>query len=300
MKGLASFVMRGPSQAVMVTTVLAMLSLILPLLGILSAAVVGLVTLRQGASAGLKISLFATIACGVMMGFAFGNPLPSLGFLLLQWLPLCLLGVMLRSNRSLSLTTQTALAFGVLAIVAQYLMFGDPVAQWKEQLQPLAEQFEQAGLFDSTQSGEVVERMAGWMAGVIAAGIFLQLAFSLFLARWWQALLFNPGGFREEFHSFRLQKVFAVLGIPVLVVLLVPAEQTPELARYLGLLLMAILFLQGLAVAHGSLAGRSSGQLWLVGLYFLLIVLMPQFVMVLTTIGLMDIWVDFRVRFAKK
>ncbi|QYZ64840.1 MAG: hypothetical protein OI74_06265 [Gammaproteobacteria bacterium (ex Lamellibrachia satsuma)] len=300
MKGLASFVMRGPSQAVMVTTVLAMLSLILPLLGILSAAAVGLVTLRQGAGAGLKISLFATIACGVMMGIAFGNPLPSLGFLLLQWLPLCLLGVMLRSNRSLSLTTQTALAFGVLAIVAQYLMFGDPVAQWKEQLQPLAEQFEQAGLFDSTQSGEVVERMAGWMAGVIAAGIFLQLAFSLFLARWWQALLFNPGGFREEFHSFRLQKAFAVLGIPVLVVLLVPAEQTPELARYLGLLLMAILFLQGLAVAHGSLAGRSSGQLWLVGLYFLLIVLMPQFVMVLTTIGLMDIWVDFRVRFAKK
>ncbi|RDH85775.1 MAG: DUF2232 domain-containing protein [endosymbiont of Escarpia spicata] len=300
MKGLASFVMRGSSQAVMVTTVLAMLSLILPLLGIVSAAVVGLVTLRQGAGAGLKISLFATIACGVMMGVAFGNPLPALGFLLLQWLPLCLLGVMLRSNRSLSLTTQTALAFGVLAIVAQYLMFGDPVAQWKEQLQPLAEQFEQAGLFDSTQSGDVVERMAGWMAGVIAAGIFLQLAFSLFLARWWQALLFNPGGFREEFHSFRLQKAFAVLGIPVLVVLLVPAEQTPELARYLGLLLMAILFLQGLAVAHGSLAGRSSGQLWLVGLYFLLIVLMPQFVMVLTTIGLMDIWVDFRVRFAKK
>ncbi len=300
MKGLASFVMRGPSQAVMVTTVLAMLSLILPLLGILSAAAVGLITLRQGASAGLKISLFATIACGAMMGVVFGNPLPALGFLLLQWLPLCLLGVMLRSNRSLSLTLQTALAFGVLAIVAQYLMFGDPAAQWKEQLQPLAEQFEQAGLFDSIQSGEVVERMAGWMAGVIAAGIFLQLAFSLFLARWWQALLFHPGGFREEFHSFRLQKAFAVLGIPVLVVLLVPAEQTPELARYLGLLLMAILFLQGLAVAHGSLAGRSSGRLWLVGLYFLLIVLMPQFVMVLTTIGLMDIWVDFRVRFAKK
>ena len=67
MKGLASFVMRGLSQAVMLTTVLALLSLLLPLVGILSAATVGLVTLRQGANAGARVGLLATLACGLFM-----------------------------------------------------------------------------------------------------------------------------------------------------------------------------------------------------------------------------------------
>ncbi len=91
MKGLASLVMRGISPAVMVITVSAMLSLSLPLFGILSAAAVGLITLRQGSRAGLKVSGLSTLAVGVMMLLILGNPLPALGILLIQLLPLWLL-----------------------------------------------------------------------------------------------------------------------------------------------------------------------------------------------------------------
>jgi len=300
MKGLASFVMRGPSQAVMATSVLAMLSLILPLLGILSAACVGLVTLRQGAKHGLGISLLATLACGALIWISFGNPLPSLGFLIVQWMPLLLLGLFLRSSRSLDLTIQLGLLFGLLVIVGQYLFLGDPVSFWQAQLEPLVEQLVQAGVLTQAKTGVIVQLMARWMVGVLAAGVFLQLIFSLLTARWWQSLLYNPGGFRAEFHEFRLHRLFGVLGVPALALLLMLGGEAPAVLAYLALLLLAILFIQGLAVIHGILGKAGAGMVWLVGLYLLLILVPPQAVMVLATVGLLDIWIDFRSRYARR
>lgn len=299
MKWLASFVMRGPSQAVMVTTVLALLSLILPLLGLLSTASVGLITLRQGVKSGLIVSALATVACALFMAIAFGNPLPSLGFLFLQWLPVVVLGYFLRSSRSLGLSLELALSFGVLVILGQYLMLGDPAEFWQQQLQPLVQHFEEAALLDKTQGEAVVAHLASWMGGVLAAGIFLQLVFSLMMGRWWQALLYNPGGFRDEFHGLRLHKIFGLIGLPAMVVMFISSQDTPEMLNYLGVLMMSILFLQGLAVVHGVLAKVGSGSTWLVVVYLLLIILLPQAVMVLVTLGLVDIWIDFRTRFER-
>ena len=57
MYGLASFVMRGRSQAAMAATVLAILALRVPLLSILSSAVVAFVTLRKGLADGLMVEI---------------------------------------------------------------------------------------------------------------------------------------------------------------------------------------------------------------------------------------------------
>jgi hypothetical protein len=300
MKGLASFVMRGPSQAVMATSVLALLSLILPLLGILSAACVGLVTLRQGAKHGLGVSLLATLACGVLIWISFGNPLPSLGFLIVQWMPILLLGLFLRSSRSLNLTIESGLVFGLLVIVGQYLFLGDPTSFWQTQLEPLVEELVQAGVLPQTDSTEVVQQVAKWMSGMLAAGIFLQLIFSLLMARWWQSLLYNPGGFRAEFHDFRMHRLFGALGVPALLILVMVNREAPSVLGYLALLLLAILFIQGLAVIHGVLGKMGAGTVWLVGFYLLLILVLPQAMMVLATLGLLDIWIDFRSRYTRR
>ncbi|KRT55483.1 putative membrane protein (DUF2232) [endosymbiont of Ridgeia piscesae] len=297
MKGLASLVMRGISPAVMVITVSAMLSLSLPLFGILSAAAVGLITLRQGSRAGLKVSGLSTLALGVMMLLILGNPLPALGILLIQLLPLWLLAMLLRTSRSLDLTVQAAFGLGLLAILGQYLLMGDPASVWLEELRPLAEQFEQSGLLTAEQGLQLVQTIAGWMAGLFAAGLFLQLVAGLFLARGWQAALYNPGGFRKEFHAFRLHRVFGVVGGLALAVVLMPTLLDAGLLRDLGVLLLVLLFLQGLAMSHSLVAKRNAGSGWLVGLYLLLIILMPQMVVVLSAIGLTDIWINFRARF---
>jgi hypothetical protein len=299
MKGLASFVMRGPSQAVMVTSTLALLSLMIPLLGMLSTASVGLVSLRQGARPALTVSLLAMLACGLFIWLVFGSPLPAGGFLILQWLPILLLGIFLRNTRSLNLTVQLALGFGVLVILGQYLLLNDPVAFWQDQLEPLVDQLEKAGLMESTSSAAILQQMAGWMTGILAAALSLQLILSLLLARWWQSLLYNPGGFQREFHAFRLHRLTGIAGLLALALLLLPFLPMTNFFGYLGLLLFAVLFLQGLAVIHAILARAGARTAWLVGLYLLLLLLPPQTVLVLAVVGLLDISIDFRARFER-
>ena len=213
MRSIASFVMQGFSRSVMVTAVLAMLSLVFPLLGIPSTASVGLISLRQGIGSGAMTAGAATLACGLLMMLIFGNPLPALGFLLLQWLPIGLLALLLRNSRSLALSTQAALGFGLLAVLVQYISFSDPAEFWRQQLEPMAQRFVEAGVFDKAQSVEAIKQLSGMMCGMVAAGFLLQLLLSLYLARWWQALLYNPGGFGAEFRQLRVHKAIGVLGL---------------------------------------------------------------------------------------
>jgi hypothetical protein len=300
MKSIASFVMQSFSRSVMVTTVLAMLSLIFPLIGIPSTASVGLVSLRQGAGAGALTAGAATLACGLLMLLIFGNPLPALGFLLLQWLPIGLLALLLRNSRSLVVATQAALGFGVLAVLVQYVSFSDPAAFWRQELEPMAQRFVEAGLFSQAQSVEAINKLSGMMCGVVAAGFLLQLLLSLYLARWWQALLYNPGGFGAEFRVLRVHKAVGVLGLLVAAIWLIPGAKMPDAVGCLGAVVLTVFMLQGLAVAHGVFAGMPKPRRWLVGTYVLLMLFMPRTVMVLVTVGLLDVWMDFRTRHRRK
>jgi hypothetical protein len=300
MKRLASFVMQGLSQAVMATTVLVILSLLFPLIGLLSSASVGLVSLRQGLKSGAMTAAGSTVATGLLMILIFGNPLPVLVFLLLQWLPTGLLAGLLRSSRSLTLATHAALGFGFLAYVVQILVIGNPAEFWRQHLEPMAQRFVEAGFFDQAQSVVVVAKLAPLMCGVVAAGITLQLLFSLYLARWWQSLLYNPGGFSAEFRQLRLHRSLGVAGGIVLVFWLIPDMVLPVWVNCLGLIVMALFPLQGLAAAHGVFGAMQSSKRWLVATYVLLLLFLPQMAMVLVTIGLLDVWMDFRNRFPRK
>ncbi|MCU7796079.1 MAG: DUF2232 domain-containing protein [Candidatus Thiodiazotropha sp. (ex Myrtea spinifera)] len=300
MKRLASFVMQGLSQSVMVTSVLAMFSLIFPLIGILSTASVGLVSLRQGGKAGAMTAAGSTLACGLLMFLIFGNALPAMGFLLLQWLPIGLLALFLRNSRSLALTTQISLGFGLLIVLGQYVSLGNPAEFWREQLEPMAQRFVEAGLFNQAQSVEAINQLSVVMCGVVAAGFLLQLLLSLYLARWWQALLYNPGGFATEFQQLRCHKALGLLGAAVLTLWLIPGMALSEVVSCLGAVVLPVFLLQGLAVAHSVFGKLKSPLNWLVATYVLLLVFMPQMAMVLVTIGLLDVWLDFRARYPGK
>ncbi len=300
MRWLASFVMQRFSQAVMVTTVLAMLSLIFPLIGLLSTASVGLVCLRQGLRSGAMTAGVATLATGLLMMLIFGNPWPALVFLLVQWVPVGALAWLLRASRSLALATHAGLGLGILAVIVQMISLGDPTGFWREQLQPMAQRFVEAGLFDQGQGAEAIAQLAPLMCGVVAAGFVLQLLISLYLSRWWQALLYNPGGFSAEFRQLRLHQLPGLLGGAALVLWLIPGLTLPAWLNCLGMVVLSVFLLQGLAVAHGVFGAMPGSQRWLVATYILLLLFLPQMAMVLVTIGLLDVWIDFRGRFPRK
>jgi hypothetical protein len=156
----------------------------------------------------------------------------------------------------------------------------------------------QSGDIEGSTLKKVFEALAPWMTGAFALGLMLQTLLGLFLGRWWQGQLYNPGGFGTDFRTLRLHPVSGLLGL--LLVAFVGFLPGPGLAPDLLLVLTPLWLFQGLAVIHGLFAERGARPAWLVGVYVLLILFMPQTLMLVACLGLVDTWADLRARLGRR
>jgi hypothetical protein len=115
---------------------------------------------------------------------------------------------------------------------------------------------------------------------------------SLFLARSWQASLYNPGGWREEFHQIRLSSRM-VMGL-ILLIMVLPMLGVGS-ALIIAVAVVPIMIC-GFALVHGVIAKRKLGGQWLFGVYFSAILLFPTVFMLIALLALVDSLVDFRAR----
>jgi len=297
MKALASFIMRGYAQASLVAAASVLLSLLAPPFGLASGAVVALVTLRRGMREGALLCLLATLGVGLLGALALGSPWPALGTLLILWLPVWALSGLLRASRSLSLTAAATGLVGALGVLLAHALVQDPAAGWMELMTPLREVLVQDDVVDPAAAESVFEAVAQWMTGAFAAALVLQWLLGLFIGRWWQAQLYNPGGFGEEFRSLRLPRLLGVAG--VLLLLLIGVAPVPGLVPDLLIVLMSLYLLQGLAVLHQVHHARGLHIGWLFGLYALLVVFMPHAELLVACLGLVDVLVNLRARLAQ-
>ena len=295
MQSLASFIMRGRSQATLVTAVSAMVSLLVPLVGLLSAATLALVTLRKGASEGLILGALSGLASGLLALVTLGSPVLAVGFTLVLWLPIWGVSLVLRRTRSLTLTVQATALISLLILVGIHLQAPDPTAYWRELLGLVRQGLVESGVIDAARSEQLVIRILPWMTSAFVATFYLQLLSALFIGRWWQALLYNPGGFGAEFRALRLHP-----GVGYMALGLLAAKWLPEPAvmwpTELLLLITPLFFLYGIAVAHGLAHAYSAHRGWLIGLYGLLFLAMPYAEILVAGFGFLDIWIDLRAR----
>lgn len=295
MRGLASFIMRGPTQAIMVIAVAGMLSLLLPPLGYLGSAAVALVTLRQGTLAGLKVIAGAGLAVAGLAMLALGQAAVASAFAAL-WLPVWLLATVLRHTVSLARALEWAVALALLLILAMHGLMEDPAVFW----QRMIEQVLLPAMGETSLTPEQQREAARWLTGLLAVALMLGWIITLLLARWWQALLWNPGGFRAEFHGLRLHRGLALLALVLFALqALGQGGAGTWVAEALMVMLLVYLF-QGLAVMHAvnDRLGAKTG--WLVVIYALLFLMPQQAVAVLGLLGYMDAWFDVRQRLPER
>ena len=298
MRFLASFVMRGRMPAMLVAAVGAVLALILAPAAWLSGGAVALVTLRQGARAGLAVTAGATLGAGALLALIIGNPLPAVVFVLMLWLPTWLLALVLRRTMSLTYTVQAAIALGLLAVLGVHLIVADPPVLWLKLLDvyvkpPLL----QAGYSKPAEIDRLLKVSAEFMTGTAAAFMTMTLMLGLLTGRWWQAMLYNPGGLRQEFHALRMGRTVALI---TLVVVVLAVATKSALLRDCVIVILVMYVFQGLALIHGLVAKTGAHTAWLVGLYVLMVFALPQVLIVLTGVGLIDTWFDFRARVGHK
>jgi hypothetical protein len=293
MKGLATLIMRGPSQAALVSAVMALLSVLFAPLGLLSAAAVGLVTLRGGPINGLTVVGIGTVGLAALAWLTLGSPVAALGVLAMLWIPILALAVVLRATRSLTLVVQIVGLLALLILLILYAMLDDPAASWIKLLEPFREAIVKEGVVTEADSGALFAEVAQWMTGAFTAALAAQLLLGLFIARWWQALLYNPGGFGEEFRALDLGRVFG--GLAVILLVLLPLMGQAGLLVSLLMVMGLLLLLQGLAVVHQARVATGANRGWLVALYILLS-LLPQTLVLVASVGFVDIWAKIRPR----
>ncbi len=301
MGALPAFIMRGRPQAMLVAATAAVLALLLPPitspLGYLGGAVIALVSLRRGASEGLLIMAGAAAIAGVLGAILLGHGRAVVLATLVLWLPCWLLSLVLRSTTSMARTLEAAAMLGLLLVGLVYLLLGDPTAWWIEVLTPLlGPALEQGGM--AGDSTDIIASAAGYMTGMAAAALVLGLMICLLLARAWQAGLYNPGGFRSEFHGLRLGRNAALLAIVLVLLARLGGDlgggQVAAVASQLMLVMLVVFVLAGLGLVHFALAHTGRGRIWRVGLYVLLLLIAPQMSALLATVGVLDAWLDLR------
>jgi hypothetical protein len=287
MRALAEFIMRGRMQATLVVVV----SAALPLLFWLSAAAGCLVLLRRGLSDALGILVWALLPA--IGWWYFGEPRTLL--VLLGALGLALV---LRANPSWNRVLLCCVALGLVYGLVLGAVFREPIEAMALELQKLMPQM----LDGVHQQMSVDERarldslIAPVLTGLIAALLQIVSLLSLMLGRFWQAQLYNPGGFGREFRALRLPIPLAML---LLGCMLLGPNLGPQMAMLTPLSSVPLVF-AGIALLHGLVAQGRLGKFWLVGLYITLLLFMQLTYPLLVVLAIVDSLFDFRGRFERK
>ena len=271
-----------------VASSLALLSLMMPPVSVVSSAAVALVTLRRGASEGLTILVCSSLAAGLLGFLAIGNYQFALLYVIVLWLPVWLISIVLREGQHLSLAVEIAILIGIFGVIGFYLYTPEPAAMWKAVLSQMVPA--DAPVADIQRTIDV---LAHYMTGVVAAGSVFGLLFGLFLGRWWQANLYNPGGFKQEFLALDTKPRLSIGSIVVVVIALTSPGVISEIAWNVSILLFVLYTVTGTSVLHTVFSKMKLGR-YMVPMLYITLFLIPHAMLLVALVGLSDPWLDLR------
>jgi hypothetical protein len=280
LKALAEFILRGRLQALIV----ALIGSFFPLI---SSAAIALVSICKGAKEGTLLFLWVSLALVLIQQAGSENPLltavsiASLGIMVIaatvhkvlaswQWTLLAIVAVAVAISQALGIFMESSVT--------------NLVATAQEMLSNVKSQEQDAqmsiGLTDSM--------LLGLVATILAVGSMM----SLMLARWWQAGIYNPGGFQKEFHSYTIDAKIAVL----LVVILILGQFLPQSSKLWAELAVLPLLVAGIALVHFIVKLFGQGKQWLAFVYVGMIMVGKPVTLILVLLGLTDSLIDLRSR----
>ena len=269
MRALAELVMRGRMQACSI----AFIGFAFPFV---SSAVIGLVTLRKGSLEGFIVMLWAILPVLLSYFFSENNPYLAVvsGILVLTSL---LVAVVLRMVSLWDWTLMAVVLISVFLTLMSGLFFKSELAdfvQWVEEV------------FELSSAGDVLV--------LVTMGVAINALLGLMIARWWQALLYNQGGFQKEFHSLKLDKS---VGAACLVLALIGLVSNNSFGVWLKLASIPLLIC-GIAFVHFTVKFLSLNKFWLFLMYVSMLFGTMSFI--LAGVGAADSFLNLRERLTKR
>jgi hypothetical protein len=292
---MASFIMAGRIQAAFFIVISTLISLMLPPLIVFSNAAIALITLRKGWQQGIIYTLLATFTLILVSITLHKSASGGLIAGATTWLPMVLIASALAMTKSWSKTLLLILILSAVGVVLFHIVQPDATAYWKPVLEQMKPLLQQAYQLSDGAIDEKINTVASWMTGTFAAALAIIAIISLIIARNWQAMLYNPGGFGEEFRQIRIGKQAAIALVVGIVIAMLSGNQLIIELIMIGL---AIFMFQGLSLAHALVKQRGMSSGWLIGLYVLMFMLLIQMIVLLAAFAIIDNFVDFRKKVA--
>ena len=280
MRVLAEFIMRGRMQACLV-------GVFGSLLPFVSVSTIGLVTLRKGAAEGFIVSLWVILPLLLSYMLSASSPFMAV----VSGVALINMALVANAHRvtadwnfSLGIATLSGVVLVCLAALLFQAEMNDFVNELEEMLATASEQ--------SGQTMLVLTRN-GFLAFVAWVVIF-NTVIGLVLSRWWQALLYNPGGFQEEFQTLRLSPKLSLVCLSIFIAGLALGGNYQLWLRLASIPLL----IGGLAIVHYVVQHKGFGRQVLVVIYVGLILFGPVLMVLLGALGAADSVMNFRTRLA--
>jgi len=273
-----------------------LVTLLTLLLAWLGSAAVAMAILRRGLQASANVFLFVLLLAAA---WAYTGNIVPLSTLLCS----SALAVALRATSSWSMVITLTPLVIIIWAGALLVFASDYVALLMVYAEQGLEVFKQQLELAAANGGnpERAEQMLAQMPPLTAEHLLGNLAFmqmlltliSLFTARWWQAKLYNPGGFQQEFYQLRLSRA----NILLLVVGLVLFSSIEGYHQWAWLFAIPIIIV-GIALVHALVALKQLSRHWLFGFYVMFITFAPVVPLLMMAV-IADSALDFRLRLTK-
>ncbi|MFT5658420.1 MAG: hypothetical protein ACI9KN_001700 [Gammaproteobacteria bacterium] len=304
MLALARYALKGPYQAATIVGVLAIVAVVLPLLGgspfatmiitavltLFSGALVGLVILTHGSKSGLKAIVVSVVGITLVATIALDAPALGISIGLAQWLPIVILAQVLRSTKSLAMMMLVGLALAILAVAIQHLVWPDLEASWLKVIDESIEQLKEYPEYEGVTIEQNARLLVHFMVLVLGSAMYSLFIGILLLARWMQARLADSDGFSTEFRAISFGKSTASATI---VLLALSLWLNYSWITGMALLVMTVFLYQGIAVVHTKVS-RSKRPTLLITVFYMLLFIFPQAVVITAIVGLLDNWLILR------
>ncbi|MCL5975308.1 MAG: YybS family protein [Gammaproteobacteria bacterium] len=298
LRGIADFAMKGRWQAAFAAALLSVAAMLLPPLNYLASGVIVLATLRVGPKEGLRVMAATLVVFAIVAGLLLGQVWIAAALLLTSWLPAYLVTLVLGYTRSLERALLAAAGAGILVVLIAHIFLPNPALWWQEMLTPFVQLLsEQSGWqLNAADTQNFLVQMAGMMTGLIAAAVSVNIILGILIGRAWQSALYNEGAFGSEFTQITLGKTLAILTAVLMALSLTPIASSLMLLIDCLPVLLVLFAIQGIAVAHAIVRAKQKSVAWLVVMYVLMVLMLPQMLILTATLGVLEQWFNFRKR----
>lgn len=259
-------------------------------IGWLSSMVIALVTLQKGARQGIIILSWAMLPAVAML--YLGHVAVFTNVVFLHYLLIWTFAVLLRQSTSWTLLLQFSACLGILGVIFVYFFMPEMTANLAHQLLAVAKLCKEKDLaiFKTADIDRAMQYASQLATGLLAILIVMSNLFVLFLARWWQSLLFSQVSIQAECHRLRMHYLSSLVALALVLGLYF------NVLLFVNILLIASVpfIFCGLSLMHAYTSPKKNGHVMLIVFYGLFLCLSPYVVAFLSLVGWFDSFLNFR------